>query len=535
MSEAQATAAPPAARRAGLPALAWPSVRQCAGVLIIAGAYFGTAKVGQTLRYTASVSAIWPPAGFGIAVLYLFGLRWWPGIFLGELLVNGQLLLEHTSIPVGSLVGQQAGNMAEVIVGAWLLRRLIGPRAALDRASQVGGMIVAIGTATAISATVGTLSMLAGNVIEPSEAGKFWRTWLLGDTAGALVVLPLVLTWVGDPARAWRRLRTVEGVLLVASVALLTAVGVSSGRPVTYVVFPALIWAAFRFGPPGVTLSTAITAGMTIGITADRVGVFFKQPIDDRTLSTQLYVLVAALTPLFLSAVISERERSAVQLVEARRRENERALEERRRIARELHDSVSQALFSSVLHTRAAQKALESENGDQSERLRQTLDTIDGLTKQAQSEMRRFIFEWGPRGIGDDLVPAFKRHASSSADDAGLAVEVVGPPGRLPLTRETESHLYSIGREALANVIKHAGADTARIRIDATARNVVLEIADDGCGFDPESVRVGHFGLDSMRSRAAEIGADFSITSARGEGTVVRVDAPAERSDSDGD
>src|SRR5436190_1693794 len=338
MSEAQATAAPPAARRAGLPALAWPSVRQCAGVLIIAGAYFGTAKVGQTLRYTASVSAIWPPAGFGIAVLYLFGLRWWPGIFLGELLVNGQLLLEHTSIPVGSLVGQQAGNMAEVIVGAWLLRRLIGPRAAL---------------------------------------------------------------------------------------ALLTAVGVSSGRPVTYVVFPALIWAAFRFGPPGVTLSTAITAGMTIGITADRVGVFFKQPIDDRTLSTQLYVLVAALTPLFLSAVISERERSAVQLVEARRRETERALEERRRIARELHDSVSQALFSSVLHTRAAQKALESENGDQSERLRQTLETIDGLTKQAQSEMRRFIFEWGPRGIGDDLVPAFKRHASSSADDAGLAVEVV--------------------------------------------------------------------------------------------------------------
>src|SRR5881396_1165210 len=92
MSEAQATAAPPAARRAGLPALAWPSVRQCAGVLIIAGAYFGTAKVGQTLRYTASVSAIWPPAGFGIAVLYLFGLRWWPGIFLGELRSE-----EHTS------------------------------------------------------------------------------------------------------------------------------------------------------------------------------------------------------------------------------------------------------------------------------------------------------------------------------------------------------------------------------------------------------------------------------------------------------
>ena len=132
----------------------WPTVRECVGVLVIAGAYFGAAKLGQTLRYTASVSAIWPPAGVGIAVLYLFGLRWWPGIFLGELLVNGQLLLEHTDLPLGSLIGQQAGNMAEVIVGAWLLRRLIGPRARLDRASDVGGMILAAGTATAISATV---------------------------------------------------------------------------------------------------------------------------------------------------------------------------------------------------------------------------------------------------------------------------------------------------------------------------------------------------------------------------------------------
>ena len=80
--------------------------------------------------------------------------------------------------------------MAEIVVGAMLLRRLIGPRAALDRVEQVGGMLVALGTATAISATVGTVSMLAGGVIEGSEALTFWRTWWLGDTSGGLVVLP---------------------------------------------------------------------------------------------------------------------------------------------------------------------------------------------------------------------------------------------------------------------------------------------------------------------------------------------------------
>jgi signal transduction histidine kinase len=487
--------------------------------------YFGAAELGQTLRYTASVSAVWPPVGLGIAALYTFGLRLWPGIFLGELLVNGQLLLEHAHPPVGSVMGQWAGNMAEVIVGAWLLRRLIGPRARLDSAAQVGGMLVAVGTATCISATVGTISMLAGGVIDAVHVPTFWRTWLLGDTAGALVVLPLLLTWGADPARAWRTMRTLEGAALVALVAALASIAVLSDAPLTYLTFPALIWAAFRFGPPGVTLCTAVIAGITIGVTADSVGAFYKQQIDNRTLSTQLYVLVSALTALFLSAVVAERRRSAEQLAESKRREQERAIEERRRIARELHDSVSQALFSSVLHTRAAQKALEDDGPG--ERLSRSLLTIDQLTKRAQSEMRRFIFEWGPEGIGDGLVPAFTRHAASLADGRP-SVRVEGPAEPLALTRATETQLFGIAREALSNSLKHAGATTADVRVSTTPAHVVVEIVDDGRGFDPEAVRSGHFGLESMRSRADEIGADLHIISAPGRGTVVRVEVPVE-------
>ena len=496
--------------------------------MLLGCAYFGAAKLGQTLRYTASVSAIWPPAGLGIAALYVFGLRWWPGIFLGELLVNAQLLLEPSHPPLGSIAGQQLGNMAEIIVGAWLLRRLIGPRAALDAASQVSGMLLAVGTATAISATVGTLSMYAGGVVDTGELASFWRTWLLGDTAGALIVLPLVLTWVADPRRAWRTMRTWEGITLVACVAVLASVAVLSDAPLTYLTFPALIWAAFRFGPPGVTLCTAITAAITIGVTADKVGAFYKQPIDNRTLSTQLYVLVAALTSLFLSAVVAERRRSVEQLAESKRRESERGMEERRRIARELHDSVSQALFSTVLHARVAHNILDEEAGEEpSGRLGQALGTIESLAKRAQSEMRRFIFEWGPEGIGDGLVPAFSRHVASLADDA-IDIRVEGPSEPLPLTRTAETQLYGIGREALANVVKHAGAQTACVRVDARAKRLILEIADDGRGFDPAAAHNGHFGLESMRSRADELGADLHIISAPGRGTVVRVELPAE-------
>jgi signal transduction histidine kinase len=517
----------PALRRAAF-TLRSPIARYVGGVLVLAAAYYGAAKLGQTLRYTASVSAIWPPVGLGIAALYLWGLRWWPGIFIGELLVNGELLLGNNSLPLGSLVGQQTGNIAEIVVGALLLRRLIGPRAALDRVEQVFGLLVALATGTAISATVGSLSMLAGGVIDTSEMVTFWRTWWLGDTSGGLVVLPLMIVWARDPAAAWRRVRTWDGALLIAAVAVLGVLAVSTDEPVTYLVFPALIWAAFRFGPPGATLAIAIAAGVAIGVTAEHVGPFSNQPISHRTLSTQVYIAVAALTTLLLSAIVSERERSSTDLADAKRHEGERAVEERHRIARDLHDSVSQALFSTVLHTRAAQKAMENEGVSRSGTLGRALGAIGELTRTAQSEMRDLIFELGRDPVGDGLGAALTAHALRLAARDGLEVDVEVPDGRLPLSRRAETQLFGIGREALSNVIKHGGAERAWVLVVAGRERILLEIGDNGRGFDPAAGHPGHFGLESMRSRAAEIGALLTIRSAPGQGTVVRVEAPAE-------
>ena len=500
--------------------------RYVAGVLALAIAYYAAAKVGQTLRYTASVAAIWPPAGLGIAALYLWGTRWWAGVFVGELLVNAELLVDDTGLPLGSLVGQQAGNMAEIIVGAALLRRLIGPRTAMDRAEQVGGMLVALGIATAISATVGTASMLAGGVIGQAELGRFWRTWWLGDTAGALVVLPLLLAWIPQPAKAWRRIRTWQGALMIAAVAGLGVLEFSIEGPVAYLVFPALIWAAFRFGPAGATLSIAIVAGVAVGFTAHEAGPFSKQPIDLRTLSTQVYIFVAALTTLFLSAVVTERERSAAELVKAKRREHERAMKERHRIARDLHDSVSQALFSTVLHTRTAQRALRQEGLSVSGPFGRALDVIAEMTRGAQSEMRSFIFQLGRDGVEGGLVAALGSYASRLGPRHGLTIDVQGPEA-LELSGRAETQLFGIGREALANVVKHAGASRVWVRVEARPGRVLVEIRDDGRGFDPAIHHPGHFGLQSMQSRAEELGGLLAIWSMPGQGAVVRVEAPA--------
>jgi signal transduction histidine kinase len=497
------------------------------GVLLVAAAYYGAAKIGQTLRYTASVSAIWPPVGFGIAALYLWGMRWWPGVLLGELVVNGELLLEDSMFPIGSLLGQQAGNMAEIVVGALLLRRLIGPNAAMDSVEQVGRMLLALGVATAISATAGSVSMVAGGVVDESDVTEFWRTWWLGDTSGGLVVIPLMLAWAHHPIAAWRRVRTWEGAAVVAGVVALSVVVFSTQEPIRYAVFPALIWAAFRLGPPGATLSVAISAGVAIGVSAGDLGPFAEQAIDHRTLSTQLYIWVAALTTLFLSGVVSERERSSIELAEARRTEGRRAVEERSRIARGLHDSVSQALFSTVLHTRAAQKALVQEGGSPSGRVGRSLGTIADLTRNVQGEIRSLIFELRREPLNDGLVGALARHASELGAPDGLTVDVRGPGTPLALPQHVDTQLLAIGREALANVVRHAGATVVQVRVEAHHEQVLVEIRDNGRGFDPAGGHPGHFGLDSMRSRAAEIGGRLTIASAPGSGTVVRVRIPA--------
>ncbi len=506
-----------------------PSIHRRVGmyvgrVLLLAAAYYAAAKLGQTLRYTASVAAMWPPAGVGIAALYLWGVRWWPGVLLGEFVVNAELHFADPGIPVGSLLGQQTGNMAEIVVGAALLARVVGPRAALDRVDQVLGMLVALAAAAAISATFGTVSMLAGGIVSAPDVLTFWRTWWLGDLAGALVVVSAALAWSQNPGDAWQRLSTLEGALMVAAVVALGVLAVSIEEPLTYIVFPALIWSAFRFGAPGATLAITIVSVLAIAITAAEVGPFFKQPIDHRTLGTQLYIAVTTLTTLILSAVVCELERSAAALTAANLREGERAVEERQRIARDLHDSVSQALFSSLLHTRVAQRGLRDLGIATSAPPARALGTIAELTRSAQSEMRALISELGRDPLAGGLVPALALHVSKVTEQDGVEVRLVAPEERIVLAPDTEAHLFGIGREALANAVKHAAATTAWVRVQALPGRVLLEVGDDGRGFDAQADRPGHFGLESMRSRAAEIGGQLTISSAPGRGTVVRVE-----------
>jgi signal transduction histidine kinase len=505
------------------------SMRYAAGVLLIACGYYAAAQSGEALLLTGEVGAFWPATGVGIALLYLGGLRWWPGVLLGDLL--GTIVdFPGDRQPLGIALADTAGHMARAVVAVLILQRLVGRRAAMDRLEHVGAVLVAVAVGEALAATVAILARWAGGVIELSEMGVFWRSWWLGGVAGGLVIVPLALAWAHPRASLWRGRRAAEGALMLAAVTGLSVIAFSGDQPLTYIVFPTFIWAGLRLGPQGATLAVAVAALIAVLATSHQAGPFIELAPTHSALNLQLYITFAALTTCCLAAIVSERRRGALQLAESQRREGERAALERQRIARDLHDSVSQSLFSTTLHVRTAQRAMELEQLDATGPVGEELSEIGQLTRGALAEMRALIFELQPGALAEEgLVAALTKQASALSAREGLVIEVNGPDPRLPLGPEVEEQLYRLGQEALANVVKHARAGNATVRIAAEDDTVLIEVADDGRGFDPAAVGREHFGLRSMRGRVADLGGWLEVTSAPGRGTVLRVEVPAQR------
>ena len=276
-------------------------------VAVVALAYYGAGRIGLELAYlNGAVAALWPPAGLGLAVLFLYGVRLWPAIVIGD------LLLGDYSTPLGTVLTQTLGNTVAVVVAALLLRRLTGGRAGLDRVADVLALVACAVVAAVVSAAFGPVSLLLGDVISADELGQVFRTWALGDAAGVLVVAPVVLTWAGAGLRAIQRRELVEGTVVLA--VLVALAELTPQRDVPYIVFPVLLWAAVRLGPRGAATAVLVVCSITVWNTAQNDGPFVRDSITDSLLATQLFIAVSALTSLVLAAETAERTRAGAAL-----------------------------------------------------------------------------------------------------------------------------------------------------------------------------------------------------------------------------
>src|SRR5262245_45765202 len=271
---------------------------------LVALAYYIAGRIGLELAYLdGAVAALWPPAGLGLAVLFLFGLRLWPGVVIGD------LLLGDFSTPLGTVLAQTVGNTVALVVAALALRRLTAGRGDLARVLDVMALVACALLAALISAAVGPLALRLGGVITAAEFPRVLRTWTLGDAAGTLVVAPALLTWVTTGVKGIRRRELIEAAVVITALVLLSEL--PPQRDVPFIVFPVLLWAALRFGPRGAAAAILVVCSITVWNTAQSEGPFVRESINDSLLTTQLFIAISAITSLILAAVTAERTRAA--------------------------------------------------------------------------------------------------------------------------------------------------------------------------------------------------------------------------------
>jgi signal transduction histidine kinase len=199
-------------------------------------------------------------------------------------------------------------------------------------------------------------------------------------------------------------------------------------------------------------------------------------------------------------------------------------INERNRLARELHDSVTQALYGITLHAEAAYRQMSAKQFDLAN---EQLLELRSTAQEALREMRLLIFELRPSVVElQGLVPALQTRLEAVEERAGLGV-TFNQEGKLDLPDKIQDGLYRIAQEALNNALKHAEANNIVLNLFDRPGGVLMEIKDDGIGFNPDiAVEGGGLGLDGIIERTALLGGELTLDSWPGKGTTIRIEVP---------
>lgn len=220
-------------------------------------------------------------------------------------------------------------------------------------------------------------------------------------------------------------------------------------------------------------------------------------------------------------------QHAAIALTNARLYERSRELtivEERSRLAHELHDAVSQKLFSLRLTAQAATALVDRDPS----RAKGELQQIAALAAEAADELRAAVVELRPAALDEDGLVATLRSQAQVLDRAHTARVTFTGRGVRALPAAQEEALLRVAQEALHNALRHSGAERVDVTLVKRGQGAVLRVTDDGSGFEPEAIRRAgrHLGLVSMRDRASGAGGTLTVESAPGKGTTIEMEVP---------
>lgn len=277
--------------------------------------YTGTALFGLSLSPVSGFAAlVWPPTGIAIAMLFLFGMRLWPAVFIGAWAVN-----LYMGASAAAAFGIAAGNASEAVAGAWLLHTSGVPQQ-LERVRDVLAVLLTALVVPLASATIGVASLSLAGAVPPGAFGETWRAWWIGDALAVLVVLPAILAWRSEPSPFSLPLRRMaEGAavgvtLLGAGLVIFGDVPVfASSFPFVFVIFVVFLWSS-RLGQRNVATSGLILSGVVIWHLARGTGIFQGPALIQALFGTQIFIGMMSGTAMVLAAAMHERTRAMEEL-----------------------------------------------------------------------------------------------------------------------------------------------------------------------------------------------------------------------------
>lgn len=509
------------------------------GPVVVALAYYAGAMGAFAIGTLSDkiFAPFWPPNAILFCGLVLAPRKHWP-LYLAAVLPAHIAAEMFVSMPPLPMAIAFLTNCAIAVLSAEILFRLMPSRQWFGSfPGTLAYLVVAAGVVPALVALCGAfVPILSGAPI--AQYWSFWGLWYVGNALAFLTLAPFIVTWA-ERGIDWRvaPLQILEAlivtVLLVVSCELSIDLGrrfINSGYalPILYLPLPFIAWAAVRFGSRGASGAALIVSVVSTWAANNGDSVFFEGSPEATLLALQIFLASIAVVVLLLGASIDQLRTS-----EAETRKLASSLlraqdEERRRIAREMHDTTGQQLI-------AAKMLIDKIGNGAPVPPTARVDELRDLVEQSIRDVRTVSYLLHPPLLEEGgLKLAIEHFIAGYVQRTGIKVDSIVSSDLIRLPKDTELALFHVIREALTNVSRHSRSPNAllSLKYGPGARHLILLVEDFGRGIPSitgetrifrgrmTGNQINGVGLSSMRERLHQIGADLAIESRVGRTTL---------------
>lgn len=500
--------------------------RQFFFALLVAAGYYVGSQVGFLLTpHQTPIATFWPPNAVLLAALLLAPYsRWWIcllAVFPAHLLV--QL---GRGIPFATACGWFLSNSAEALLGAVCIRHF---KKTEELFEKVSGVLIFLSFAVLV-APLASSFVDAAVVLTTGFGNGYWKLWtarLFSNMLAAVAVAPTIIV-IAQHASRWKqrlnRQRVLEAIVLTTGIVILSSIVFSDKNPtIPALIFsplPLIVWIVVRFGSDGLYPSLLTMSVISTWNAAHGRDPFIFAPLPESILAIQIFLSTIALPMMLLAALLAERKSVEQSLRESRGMLINAQEQERRRIARELHDDIGQQLAILQVEIEQLKMSTAEELRPLLEKLREQASTTSVSTRRLSHGLHSIHLEI----LG--LVPALRSLCRTVSEETSIPIEFSDSDIPADLNPQIALCLYRVTQEALRNVARHSRADQATVELRRNSNFISLRIVDRGIGISGNREHASGLGLASMRERVCFVGGDFKIDSGQMRGTSIEANVP---------